>query len=274
MPGSRRRWVSRCRMMHNRPVYGLHPPPLDGIHRIFGTIESMATDYIAEIRRLQPRGPYFLMGYSLGGWVAFEMAQQLVRQGEHVSFLGLVDTILRKPPMLSRAALLRREVRRKVQGLRARQAPIYVIALRAYKRAAFGMRSYNRYAARWLSALNQLFNRTMSHTQRSNYYDWLSVRAKRHYAPQPYPGRLTFFASIDNLEWQRRCWTPLVQGALTVVEVPAATMRCVHVIANFWRRKSMIASSAADEWLDVSTETRCVRPQSEHVDPLFRTEGE
>jgi hypothetical protein len=36
----------------------------------------------------------------------------------------------------------------------------------------------------------------------------------------------------------------------------------------------MIASSAADEWLDVSTETRCVRSESEHVDRLFRTEGE
>jgi hypothetical protein len=36
-----------------------------------------------------------------------------------------------------------------------------------------------------------------------------------------HPGRLTFFASIDNLEWQRQCWTPLVQGGLTVVEVPA-----------------------------------------------------
>jgi hypothetical protein len=36
----------------------------------------------------------------------------------------------------------------------------------------------------------------------------------------------------------------------------------------------MVVWSAPDEWLDVSTETRCVRSESEHVDPRFRTEGD
>ena len=65
----------------DRPVYGLQPPPLDGKHRIPRTIESMAADYLTEIRRVQPHGPYFLAGHSFGGRVSFEMAQQLVRDG-------------------------------------------------------------------------------------------------------------------------------------------------------------------------------------------------
>jgi thioesterase domain-containing protein len=74
----------------------------------------------------------------------------------------------------------------------------------------------------WLNALRKSLKRTMSHTQRSDYYDLLSRRAKRRYVPQPYPGPLTIFASIDNnSEWQRQCWQPLVQGGLTVLEVPA-----------------------------------------------------
>ncbi len=51
----------------DRPVFGLQPAPLDGKHRIPRTIESMAADYVTEIRRVQPHGPYFLAGYSFGG---------------------------------------------------------------------------------------------------------------------------------------------------------------------------------------------------------------
>lgn len=174
----------------------------------------MATSYVAEIRRVQPRGPYFLMGYSFGGWIVFELAQQLVREGERVSFLGMIDTILRKPPVRSRAALLRREVRRKVKELRGQQVSLYVIPLRACKRLALRMRDCKYIAAPLLSALHKLFKRTMSHTQRALYYDWLTHRAKRHYAPQPYPGHLTIFAAIDHSEWQRRCWFDGARGSV------------------------------------------------------------
>src|SRR5262249_33699780 len=189
----------------NRPIYGAQPPPLDRAHRILGTVEATAASCIAEIRRLQPRGPYFLIGNSFGGWVVFEMAQQLVREGEQVGFLGLIDTILRKspkPPVRSRAALLRHDVSQKVQELRAQQVPLYVIFLRAFRRGArnliFGMGPRKPVTVLWVSALRKLFKRTLSHTQRSDYYDLLSRRAKRRYVPQPYPGPLTIFASIDN----------------------------------------------------------------------------
>src|SRR5262249_36363079 len=212
----------------NRPIYGVQPPPLDGARRILGTVEATATSCIAEIRRLQPRGPYFLIGYSFGGWVVFEMAQQLVREGEQVGFLGLIDTILwkpPKPPVRSRVALLRGDVTHRLQKLRGQQVPLYDIFLRACRRAwgrpMFGMWARKPVAVLWLSALRKLFKRTLSHTQRSDYYDLLSRRAKRRYVPQPYPGPLTIFASIDTSEWQRRCWQPLVQGGFAVLEVPA-----------------------------------------------------
>ena len=70
----------------DRPVFGLQPPPLDGKHRIPRTIESMAADYVTEIRRVQPHGPYFLAGHSFGGRVSFEIAQQLVRAGRTREF--------------------------------------------------------------------------------------------------------------------------------------------------------------------------------------------
>jgi thioesterase domain-containing protein len=52
----------------------------------------MASEYIKGIRTVQPKGPYLLAGFSAGGVITFEMAQQLLAQGEKVAFLGLFDT--------------------------------------------------------------------------------------------------------------------------------------------------------------------------------------
>src|SRR5271168_2013613 len=52
----------------------------------------MATLYLTDIRRVQPKGPYQLSGYSFGGVVAFEIARQLKEQGEEVAVLALLDT--------------------------------------------------------------------------------------------------------------------------------------------------------------------------------------
>ena len=46
---------------------------------------------LREIRAVQPKGPYFIGGHSFGGIVAFEMAQQLHRQGQSVGLLVLLD---------------------------------------------------------------------------------------------------------------------------------------------------------------------------------------
>jgi amino acid adenylation domain-containing protein len=74
------------------PLYGLQAQGLDGKSRCLSSIEEMATHYIEEIRMIQGGGPYFLGGYSLGGMVAYEMAQQLSAKGEEVGLVILLDT--------------------------------------------------------------------------------------------------------------------------------------------------------------------------------------
>ncbi len=54
------------------------------------TIEGMAADRVRLIREYQPHGPYLLGGHCNGGLVAFEIAQQLVRQGERVEYLAII----------------------------------------------------------------------------------------------------------------------------------------------------------------------------------------
>jgi thioesterase domain-containing protein/acyl carrier protein len=75
-----------------RPVFGLEA------RRPAGGVAEMADAYLAEIRRLQPEGPYHLAGWSLGGLVAFEMARRLTAGGERVGSLGLLDPWLHRDP--------------------------------------------------------------------------------------------------------------------------------------------------------------------------------
>ena len=58
------------------------------------TFEEAARDYLAELRTVQPQGPYLLGGFSGGGIAAFEMARQLRAEGQEVGALILLDTPL------------------------------------------------------------------------------------------------------------------------------------------------------------------------------------
>ncbi len=78
----------------DQPVYGLQPQGLDGKQPLHTRVEEMAAHYIREMQTLQPHGSYFLGGYSFGGIVALEIAQQLQQQGEKVSILVIFDTCL------------------------------------------------------------------------------------------------------------------------------------------------------------------------------------
>jgi thioesterase domain-containing protein/acyl carrier protein len=75
-----------------QPFYGLQSPPANFSPESYISIEQMATLYNREIRSVQPVGPYLLSGWSMGGLVAWEMAQQLMKEGETIGLLALMDT--------------------------------------------------------------------------------------------------------------------------------------------------------------------------------------
>jgi len=79
------------RLSPEQPFFGLQARGLDGKHPPRESVEEMAADYVDEIRRVDPRGPYYLGGFSLGGFVAYEMARQLKAMGAEVALLALVD---------------------------------------------------------------------------------------------------------------------------------------------------------------------------------------
>ncbi|MHC9538717.1 MAG: non-ribosomal peptide synthase/polyketide synthase [Vulcanimicrobiota bacterium] len=75
----------------DQPFYAFESAGLDGKSEPFMTIEEMAACFIKDMRKVQPHGPYSLGGHSFGGKVAFEMAQQLIKEGEAISLLAIFE---------------------------------------------------------------------------------------------------------------------------------------------------------------------------------------
>ena len=75
-----------------KAVYGIQARGLDGISEPIADIKHMAALYVKAIKKIQTHGPYYLLGGSMGGVVAFEMACQLQTQGEEVAKLVMFDS--------------------------------------------------------------------------------------------------------------------------------------------------------------------------------------
>ncbi|MGA7829949.1 MAG: condensation domain-containing protein [Terracidiphilus sp.] len=76
----------------DHPVYGIQAQSLLAGKPALLRIEDQAAFYLDEIRKIQPKGPYYFLGYSFGGMVALEIAHQLQELGEQVALLGMLDS--------------------------------------------------------------------------------------------------------------------------------------------------------------------------------------
>ncbi|MFD9549376.1 amino acid adenylation domain-containing protein [Nocardia salmonicida] len=75
-----------------RPIIGLQMPQLTEPDKQTRTLDELAQFYLDAVRRIQPQGPYHLLGYSLGGNLAHAMAAILEAEGEQVGYVGLLDS--------------------------------------------------------------------------------------------------------------------------------------------------------------------------------------
>ncbi|MDJ0025637.1 amino acid adenylation domain-containing protein [Gordonia alkanivorans] len=89
-----------------RALYGLQHPALSG-KRCPRSIGDLAAEYVAQIRTVSPEGPYHLVGWSLGGLIAHEMAVQLREAGDEVARLVVLDSyvISERPDLDAEASI-------------------------------------------------------------------------------------------------------------------------------------------------------------------------
>jgi acetoacetyl-CoA synthetase len=76
----------------NRPIFGMQSTGLDGQTKPFTTLEQAAAFGLDALKVVQPEGPYCLIGYSLGGLIALEIARLLGRDNNQVALLVLIDS--------------------------------------------------------------------------------------------------------------------------------------------------------------------------------------
>jgi len=76
------------------PLYGLQARGLRRPEPLPATMAEMARDYTDQIREAQPSGPYHLLGWSLGGNIAFAIAEELERRGQEIGLLVILDANL------------------------------------------------------------------------------------------------------------------------------------------------------------------------------------
>ena len=191
----------------DRPVYGLQPGDLGKEEPGPRTIEEMAAVYLREIRTHFPKGPYHLAGSCLGGVVAFEIAQQLIAEGEQVKLLLLIDAYL--PGAL--------------QYLHTRK-PIVEYADRYF--GEFLM-SPSAAMKRWLlEGAVRLFARSTGNSlsRASSRFKKASREAEASYRPKQYPGKVTLLICSDGpfraYEDRRLAWSSVADGGFEVHVVP------------------------------------------------------
>jgi thioesterase domain-containing protein len=175
-----------------------------------------------------------LGGYSFGGVIAFEIAQQLLREKQEVALLALLDTQALNGHRNSTGAASAVEtasghfasVQKRLAKLptyRLREIPLK--ALRCLE--DFGTVTVARFMDKLSSptkkALCRIYlatGRPIPPSLRSTYILNVYRKAGREYAPRPYPGRVIYFKSRLNVSDPVLSWGALVQGGFTVFEVP------------------------------------------------------
>ncbi|MET8682675.1 amino acid adenylation domain-containing protein [Streptomyces sp. NPDC004732] len=197
----------------DRPVYGLQTPNLDGTQHFPDSIEAMAAHYVAQLRAVQPHGPYRLLGWSFGGNVVQEIAVQLQEAGEEVALLAVLDAFP-VPPADGLEDAGRDTVFRALLtalGLDLSEwdddAPLDAEAVRDALRDTGSP----------LGALEPATIETMV----GNFAD--QARLMRRYTPRTFNGGVLFFRATEGDPANGltpALWAPYVEGDLEVHDVP------------------------------------------------------
>jgi len=167
------------------------------------TFEQIASQYVRLIRRLQPSGPYSLLGWSVGGLLAYEVAQQLLAANEEVAYLGVIETW--GPFSYKRFRWIRSRLAKGSYHLQATLAE-------QTKTAVTGKKSLTHFLGQWKSVRGAA--RIAAHFMRqfrgypaarppeqdlrgSDYELWMNFEyldpAAKKYLIRPFPGRIHVF---------------------------------------------------------------------------------
>ncbi|MFJ8860113.1 amino acid adenylation domain-containing protein [Streptomyces sp. NPDC102451] len=204
----------------DRPLYGIQAPSISELAPLPGSVREMATGYAELIRKIQPSGPYHLLGWSFGGCLAHEVAVCLQESGGEVALLADLDSYPRTAE----------EEAGDDQTLLG-----WVIELVGQDASRFAGRELTtddvvaalRKGGSPMAALGERKVLAMLDTMRNN------ARLMSEFRPREFRGRMQLFVASANLsesEVAERAalWAPHVDGAVNVHQVPCAHDYMMH----------------------------------------------
>jgi acetoacetyl-CoA synthetase len=181
------------------PVFAIEARGVDESSTPDDSVEEMARHYLTLVQTLQTAGPYFLLGHSFGGLVAFEMAQRLVEAKERVGCLIMLDT-----PVSERYWPLRfylNNLRAKLYRHLKRLLTISVRENLNYYSQRLSLRRAN---------LDQMPKDVMIGSDVARVFIAHGI-ARENYCPKYYPDKVTFFHPSETNNFEA-LWCNRVRG--------------------------------------------------------------
>lgn len=201
------------------PVYGIQSQAFDPAGPALLTLEEIAAYYLREIKRCVSSGPYYLIGFSFGGMVAFEMAQQLRSNGEERPFIGMIDSC--------EMSYLKRQAKFDPTGQRA--SDIFQRLSRRFGEAfqkpdtfSYIREKFESRFFRMLYSVATKFGISLSNSLHFPYHvNWF---AAVNYLPRPYDEKFFLFKAKEHF-WEPRIpadlgWGPLAMKGVDIFEIP------------------------------------------------------
>lgn len=181
----------------NRTIYGIETVDTES-----KSIEKIASNYINEIQKIQPKGPYYLIGMSFGGILAYEMARQL--KANSIALLCIIDAVKPDPALLplSNENEMLKFMLELIDGKSIKSEPTFEIIAQK-----FGLDS-------------------LPTTEKQKIFDQIKrhVHALTQYKIKPYEGTILFVQAIERcFRLKHIClntsWKKLVSGKIDLLEV-------------------------------------------------------
>ncbi|BDQ02803.1 amino acid adenylation domain-containing protein [Ignavibacterium sp.] len=215
------------RLNSNRSVYGIQARGLNGEDHIHHSIEEMAADYIKAIKTVQPKGPYHIGGYCMGGSVAYEMALQLSEKGESVANVFLLETY--NACLLDHEALKKTRIKEKIENIKFHFENVK--SLSGKEKVAFVQRKAETALKRTSARISRITSSMgLSDKKEIKSHITLTLRdindqAQMRYQPEGYRGKVVLLrpkVSFTTESDPKFGWGDFVKGELKIYKLDVA----------------------------------------------------
>ncbi|MBS1803323.1 MAG: amino acid adenylation domain-containing protein [Acidobacteria bacterium] len=204
----------------DQPVFGFQPRWMDGQGEDYASVEAIARDYLAELRVIQPRGPYFLGGNCVEGVAVLEIARILEQEGEKVQLVVLLDT--ERPT-------LRNIIRRELYSCGSRVKHVAEVLWEIVRaQGTERVRAIRELAIRkaGIASASLVSENDRFHQHRANY-----CRLLYRHRPEPWSGCIKLIGNKEDLRVNKDFgWSGFSQADVDVHAIPGSheTMLIEH----------------------------------------------